>query len=34
MIARRQLMLGAGATALTAAVAAMTRPLAGGARVD
>jgi FtsP/CotA-like multicopper oxidase with cupredoxin domain len=34
MIARRELGLGAGATAVTAAVAAMTRPLAGGALVN
>lgn len=34
MIARRELLLGAGATAVTAAVAAMTRPLAGGPPAD
>ena len=34
MIARRSLVLGAGATIVTAAVAAMTRPFAGGPRVD
>ncbi|MGH7389905.1 MAG: multicopper oxidase family protein [Candidatus Rokuibacteriota bacterium] len=34
MIARRSLVLGAGATTVTAAVAAMMRPFAGGPRVD